>query len=69
MNTVNRVKALRVSQGVSQRELAERIGMKAPNLARIESGRVDPSVSVVERIAEALGARVEVVDWPGKVNG
>ena len=41
--------------GVSRRELAERAGTSAATLVAYESGRVQPSVPVLERIVGAIG--------------
>jgi transcriptional regulator with XRE-family HTH domain len=44
----------RQARGWSQAELAERAGISRPYLARLETGRQDPRVSVLLRIARAL---------------
>jgi len=46
--------SLRLKAGLSQKQLAERMGMKQPQLARIERGRHDVKVSMIRRLAEAL---------------
>lgn len=50
-----RVRQLREEHGLSQRELAQRIGSTQPAIARLEAGGVAPSVETLERIAAALG--------------
>ena len=55
---------LRLMRGLTQRELAERVGTKQPNIARLENGRVEPSLSLLKRLAEALGARWELLLVP-----
>jgi transcriptional regulator with XRE-family HTH domain len=40
---------------LSQRELAERLGMKQPQVARLELGEVNPSIDTLMRIAAQLG--------------
>jgi transcriptional regulator with XRE-family HTH domain len=40
---------------MTQRELAEAAGMGHDQISRIESGKVDPRLSTIERLAEALG--------------
>ena len=49
-----RVRLLREEHGLSQRELAERIGSTQPAIARLEAGGVTPSLGTLEKIAEAL---------------
>ena len=51
---------LRKRKGLTQKELAEKIGTKQPVISRIETGVVKPSIALLERIAQALGAQLEV---------
>lgn len=44
----------RILVGVTQEELAKRIGTKQPSIARIENGRYLPSLSFMQKIANAL---------------
>lgn len=50
----------RIEQGLSQAELAERAGMKQPNVARLESGKQNMSIELLQRLAAALDCRLEV---------
>lgn len=45
----------RVKKGISQVELAKRIGMKQPQLAKIENMTSIPSLSTLNRYAAGLG--------------
>ncbi len=56
------VRAARRRAGLSQAELAGRIGTSQPSVARLERGQVSPTVAVLDRIARALGAEL-VVDF------
>lgn len=49
------IKQTRVEQGVTQSELAERIGCTQKDISRFESGKVSPSAEKLEQIAKALG--------------
>ncbi len=49
---------LRKKKGFSQKDLAEKIGTKQTAIARIESGRVNPTVSSLEKIASALNSKL-----------
>jgi len=40
---------------MSQRELAEAVGIKASHVAYIESGQRGPSISLINRLSESLG--------------
>jgi transcriptional regulator with XRE-family HTH domain len=48
------LKALRQRAGLSQRELAERIGTTQSAIARLEKGETEPKFCTVERLADAL---------------
>ena len=45
----------RADHGLTQSELARRVGMRQPHVARLESGEHEPSVATLARLADALG--------------
>lgn len=45
----------RAEHGLSQRALAERLGMPQPHIARLELGEHNPSVDMLQRLAQGLG--------------
>ncbi len=51
---------LRLMRGMTQTELARRVGTQQPSIARLESGRGEPKLSFLRRVVEALGGRLEV---------
>lgn len=51
--------ALREKAGISQRELAERIGVSQPRIAAIERSR-NVTIEVLDQYVEALGGHLEV---------
>ena len=51
--------ALREQAGLSQRELAERLGVKQPRVAAIEKAR-NVTIDVLERYVDALGGKLQV---------
>ena len=58
-----RIKARRERIGLTQRELAERVGVGTTMIARIEIARIDeharrPSLDLLERLADVFGCRV-----------
>ena len=59
-----KLKELRLARGVTQRELANRLGSQQPAIARLERGNVKPDVLTLERIANALGYRFEMTAVP-----
>ncbi len=50
----------RIKNGVSQKELADRIGTKQSAIARFESGNVNPSLKFLQKIALAMGRNLVV---------
>ena len=44
--------------GLTQQELARKMGTTQPVVARLESGRTRPSMRTLERLAEATGSRL-----------
>jgi transcriptional regulator with XRE-family HTH domain len=54
------VRQLRETKGLSQAELARRIGSTQPSVARLEAGGVAPTIETLERVAAALGLELTV---------
>lgn len=44
--------------GLTQQDIADRTGMKAPNVTRVESCKFTPTLEVLERYAMAVGKRL-----------
>jgi transcriptional regulator with XRE-family HTH domain len=59
----SRVKQLREARGMTQEALAKRAGLSRGYLARLETARQDPRLSVVEKLARALRVKAsELID-------
>ena len=54
----------RNAAGLSVRDLADRCGLDAGHLCRIENGRMNVTIDTVAKICEALGLRLEAVSAP-----
>ncbi|SRR5258708_2131935 len=54
------VRTRREELGWSQRQLADRAGMTQPGVARFEAGGTTPTLPLLERLAVALGLRLNV---------
>ncbi len=50
----------RARAGLTQAELAERMGTSQSAVARLESGKAHPSVATLEKLAEATGSRLRI---------
>lgn len=51
----DRLRQARTQAGLSQEELAEKIGLTTVSISKFETGRRQPRVSTLERVAEATG--------------
>ncbi|WP_404785420.1 helix-turn-helix domain-containing protein [Altericista sp. CCNU0014] len=52
--------ALRKATGLNQRDFADRVGIKQPQLARIESGKQMPKLETLMKLAAGAGYAIEV---------
>lgn len=52
--TGSQLKKFRTNAGLTQRKLAELIGISQAHIARIENGTVDPRLSTINKILQAL---------------
>lgn len=50
----------RLAAGWSQVEMAKRVGMKQPAIARIERGRTSPSLDTLRPILDALDCELKI---------
>jgi len=50
----------RVQKGITQEQLAKKIGTKQSAIARIESGNANPSIGFLQKLAEALGKKLVI---------
>ncbi len=50
----------RLERGLTQKELAKKIGTKQSAIARLESGNYNPTVELLEKVAKALKAKLTI---------
>ncbi|WP_027719101.1 helix-turn-helix domain-containing protein [Desulfovirgula thermocuniculi] len=50
----------RIEKGLTQEELARRVGTRQAAIARFESGRANPTIGFLKKVAAALDADLEV---------
>lgn len=50
----------RITRGLTQKELARRIGTKQSAISRLESGKYNPTLSFLQKVADALDARLKI---------
>ncbi len=51
---------LRLERVLSQEELARKAGTAQPNISRLERATINPSLHFLQKVAEALGAKIEI---------
>ncbi|MGH6905236.1 MAG: helix-turn-helix domain-containing protein [Geminicoccaceae bacterium] len=56
--------AARAGAGLTQAELAERMGTTQSVIARLESGRTQPTTATLHRLALATGTRLKIAFEP-----
>ena len=50
----------RLKRGISQKDLAKKIGTKQSAISRLESGRYNPTLSFLSKVSEALDSKLEI---------
>ena len=50
----------RIEEGLTESELAEKIGTKQSAISRLESGNYNPSLSFLEKVADALNLNLVI---------
>jgi len=58
------VARLRTLRGLTQDELARRVGTHQSSISRLETGESEPSVSFLRRVVEAMDGRLEIQAVP-----
>lgn len=64
MSTGELIRSARNRAGLSQAELAERLGMPVSSIARWETDRVEPGFSTLRRVLQACGFDIPPVLVP-----
>lgn len=57
---VNQLKAARKALDMTQEDLAARVGTKKSNISRFESGRYNPSLDFIIKVAGSLGKQIQI---------
>lgn len=54
----------RAKTGLPQKQLAQKMGTKQSAIARLESGKANPTIDFVQKLAKALGTNITLT-FPG----
>lgn len=57
---INAIIEARRKKGITQKVLAKRIGTKQSVISRLESGRANPSIAFLKKLAQALNSHLEI---------
>lgn len=57
---IDQIIAKRLEKGMSQKDLALKMGTKQPSIARFESGRMNPTISYLSKVSKALGSKLKI---------
>ena len=57
---ISAITLARAEQNLTQRELAERCGMRQSAFARLESGNANPTLKTLQQVAKGLGKKLRI---------
>lgn len=58
----SRIRQLREEAGMTQDDLAEKTGLKRPNISRIEAGRYNTGQDILSKIAQAFDKKLDIIE-------
>ncbi len=58
------IKTVRTQEGLTQKELAERLGVNVATVNRYETGKQNLTVDTIKKIAKAIGSNITVTFKP-----
>ena len=50
----------RIKEGLTQKQLAKKIGIKQPLISKLETGNYNPSIKFLQKIAKGLNAKLKI---------
>ena len=59
-DVISQIIEARTQNGVTQEELALRVGTQRSNISRLESGTYNPSLDFLVKVAHSLGKEMEI---------
>lgn len=60
LDVAKQIREVRKAQGMTQEYLADLVGTKKSNISRLESGRYNPSLDFLVKVAGGLGKQIQV---------
>ena len=66
MEVIRAIVNARLSQHLTQKELAERTGIDQADISKLENGTRNPSINLLKRLAEGMGMALRIEFVPKK---
>ncbi len=60
MDVIRAMVDARISQNLTQKELAERTGINQADISKIENGTRNPSLNLLKRLADGMGMALKI---------
>jgi len=60
MDVIRAIVDARISQNLTQKELAERTGINQADISKLENGTRNPSVNLLKRLADGMGMALRI---------
>ena len=64
LSLTKQIKIIRKSLGMTQKQLAKKVGSSQESIARLEAGLVEPNIKTLKKISEALEADLQILVVP-----
>lgn len=66
LDIIRAIADARISQNLTQRELAERTGINQADICKLENGNRNPSLNLLKRLADGMGMTLKLEFIPKK---
>lgn len=67
MDVIRAMVEARISQNLTQKELAERTGINQADISKLENGTRNPSLKLLKRLADGMGMTLKIEFVPKEV--
>ena len=67
MDVIRAIMEARISQNMTQKELAERTGINQADISKLENGTRNPSLKLLKRLADGMDMNLSLVFTPKNV--
>ena len=67
MDVIRAMMDARISQNLTQKELAERTGINQADISKLENGTRNPSLKLLKRLADGMGMTLKIEFVPKEV--